>query len=83
MAGIKKQARKKPRINKNLKCSLCEEGVDEVSYKDTYRLSKFLSRRGKIIPKNRTGACAHHQTQIANAVKNARYMALIPYSSNI
>lgn len=83
MAGIKKKVKKKPRINRNLKCPLCEQGVAEVSYKDTYRIGKFLSRRGKIIPRLRTGVCSHHQLQIANAVKNARYVALLPYVSNI
>ncbi len=83
MAAPKKQQKKKVRINKNLRCQLCIEGISEVSYKDTYRISKFLSRRGKIIPRIRTGTCARHQNQIANAVKNARYMALLPYTNNI
>lgn len=83
MATLKKGQKKKIRINKNLKCSLCEEGIKETSYKDTYRLSKFLSRRGKIIARVRTGTCVKHQTQIGRAVKNARYMALLPYISNV
>ena len=83
MAPIKKNIKKKPRINKNLKCQLCEGGIAAISYKDTFRLNKFLTRRGKIIPRLRTGTCARHQLQIAEAVKNARYMALVPYSTNI
>lgn len=83
MVSRKKNVKKKIRINKNLKCPLCEAGVQDVSYKDTYRIGKFLSRRGKLISRVRTGACAHHQLLLARAVKNARYMALLPYSSNI
>lgn len=82
MVTNKKYVKKKPRINKNLKCPLCELGIDEVLYTDIYRLEKFLSRRGKIIPRLRTGVCARHQRNLSNSVKNARYMALLAFSSN-
>lgn len=83
MATQKKNVKKKPRINRNLKCTLCADGIQELSYKDVYRLNRFLTRRGKIVGRLRTGTCAKHQLQIVNAVKNARYMALIPYSTSL
>ena len=83
MAAFKKPAKRKPRINKNLKCALCSEGVKEVAYKDVYRLNKFLTRRGKIIARVRTGNCYKHQNQLAQAVKIARFMALLPYTSTV
>ena len=72
--------KKKKKIIKGLKCTLCLGGVQEVTYKDIYRLKKFVSRRGKIVPRARTGNCAKHQRNITSAIKRARYMALMPYS---
>jgi len=62
-----------------LKCSLCESGVKDVTYKDVYQLKKFTSVRGKIIAKEKSGACARHQRQLAKAIKRARYVGLLPY----
>lgn len=62
------------------KCSLCEAG-GVVDYKDVYRLKRFTSRRGRMIPRSRSGLCSKHQRQIAVAIKRARHMALLPYVS--
>jgi len=62
------------------KCSLCESG-GAVDYKDVYRLKRFTSRRGRMIPKSRSGLCSMHQRQISQAIKRARNMALLPYIS--
>ena len=77
-----KKIKKKKRIIKGLKCTLCSSGIKEVSYKDVYRLKKFVSRRGKIVPRVRTGNCAKHQRNITLSIKRARYMALMPYTLN-
>ncbi len=55
--------------------------VDKVDYKDTALLRKFISDRGKIRARRVTGNCTQHQRDIAMAVKNAREMALLPYTS--
>lgn len=62
-------------------CFFCSEKVDYIDYKDVNLLKKFLSEKGKIRPRRVTGNCAQHQKRLALAIKNAREMALIPYTS--
>jgi small subunit ribosomal protein S18 len=62
-------------------CIFCKERLDHVDYKDTTMLRRFVSERGKIRARRVTGNCAQHQRAVATAVKNAREMALLPYSS--
>ena len=62
-------------------CIFCKERLDHVDYKDTAMLRKFVSERGKIRARRVTGNCAQHQRAVATAVKSAREMALLPYSS--
>ncbi|MCG0277654.1 MAG: 30S ribosomal protein S18 [Thermanaeromonas sp.] len=54
--------------------------IDQVDYKDVNRLRKFLTERGKIIPRRITGNCARHQRQLTRAIKRARIMALLPFT---
>ncbi|MFA5623094.1 MAG: 30S ribosomal protein S18 [Candidatus Dojkabacteria bacterium] len=63
----------------DLSCPLCDSGVKDISYRDVYQLKKFTSVRGKIISTEKSGACHKHQKQLKNAIKRARYMALLPY----
>lgn len=60
-------------------CSFCAEKVEEINFKDTIKLKRYLSERGKIIPRRITGNCAIHQRKLAKAIKVAREVALIPY----
>ncbi len=60
-------------------CKLCERSIPRIDYKDEQLLSRFMTDRGKILPRRATGSCAPHQRQIAAAVKRARYLALVPY----
>ena len=62
-------------------CQFCKDKVDRVAYKDVVTLRKFVSERGKIRARRVTGNCVQHQRDVASAVKNAREMALLPYSS--
>ena len=50
-----------------------------VDYKDVMIVSKYINEKGKILPRRMTGACAKHQRHIANQIKRARFMALLPY----
>lgn len=59
-------------------CEFCAENLDFIDYKDTSRLSKFLTDRAKIITRRSAGTCARHQRELATALKRARYMALLP-----
>jgi small subunit ribosomal protein S18 len=78
----KKNMRRRRKIVQNLKCPLCESGVKTVTYKDVYQLKKFTSVRGKIISVEKSGACHRHQKMLKRAIKRARFMSLLPYSSN-
>ncbi len=62
------------------KCLLCQEGVQGVDYKDVITLKRFLTSRGKILARTKTGVCARHQRSLSRAVKRARHVALIPYT---
>ncbi len=60
-------------------CYFCKNKIDHVDYKDVELLRKYVSANGKIIPRRVTGTCAKHQRVLANAIKNSREMALLPY----
>jgi small subunit ribosomal protein S18 len=62
-------------------CVFCKEKVSYIDYKDTALLRKFISDRGKIRARRVSGNCTQHQRDVATAVKNAREMALLPYTS--
>lgn len=61
-------------------CRYCADKNLTIDYKDTDNLRYYLSERGKIVPRRISGTCATHQRQIAEAIKNARQIALLPYS---
>jgi small subunit ribosomal protein S18 len=62
-------------------CAFCKEDVKYVDYKDTALLRKYISDRGKIRARRVTGCCTRHQRDVATAIKNAREVALLPYTS--
>lgn len=74
MRRDKRKARKKV-------CAFCVDKIAAVDYKDVARLRKFTSERGKILPRRITGNCARHQRQLTMAIKRARHMALLPFST--
>jgi small subunit ribosomal protein S18 len=73
----------KPVLRKPKKkvCQFCRDNSTSVDYKDTALLRKFISDRGKIRARRVTGNCVQHQRDVATAIKNAREMALLPYTS--
>ena len=70
--NIKRPSRKKV-------CNFCVDKVVEIDYKDVNKLKKFITEKGKIVPRRMSGVCAKHQRELATAIKRARYMALLPY----
>lgn len=72
---IQKKAFYRPRRKTCIFCSKKEE----IDYKDIGKLSKFVSEKGKILPRRATGVCAKHQRELATAIKRAREMALLPF----
>ena len=70
----------RPMMRKRKKiCIFCADKVDYIDYKDTGKLRKFISERGKILPRRISGACAKHQRDLNTAIKRARQVALLPY----
>lgn len=61
-------------------CSFCVEHVDSIDYKDVYKLRKYVTERGKILPRRISGNCALHQRQLTTAIKRARNIALLPFT---
>ena len=69
------------RFRKKKVCSFCVDKIDHIDYKEYSRLRKFITERGKILPRRITGNCAKHQRQLTLAIKRARNVALLPYTA--
>ena len=74
MANDRMRPRKRRKV-----CSFCVDKITQIDYTDTAKLRRFLSERGKILPRRTTGTCAAHQRQLTTAIKRARHIALLPY----
>ncbi|EHQ92347.1 MULTISPECIES: 30S ribosomal protein S18 [Desulfosporosinus] len=61
-------------------CSFCVDKVESMDYKETHKVRKYVTDRGKILPRRISGNCAMHQRQVTLAIKRARSIALLPYS---
>jgi len=72
MARIKRGKRKA--------CVFCVDKIDLIDYKDVGKLRRFITERGKILPRRITGNCAKHQRELTRAIKRARNIALLPYT---
>lgn len=68
---------------KKRNCPFTEAGVKHIDYKDLETLNRFITERGKIIPRRITGVSARFQRKLVQAIKQARYMALLPFVSEI
>lgn len=62
-------------------CAFCVDRVESIDYKDFAKLRKYLTERGKIISRRASGTCARHQHELTVAIKRARHLALLPYTS--
>ncbi|MFV0527531.1 MAG: 30S ribosomal protein S18 [Lachnospiraceae bacterium] len=71
--------RKRPGNRRKKVCVFCGKEQNEISYKDVNKLKRFISERGKILPRRVTGNCAKHQRAVTVAVKRARHIAIMPY----
>lgn len=77
---------KRPPFNKNVRrmprrkvCKFCVDKMDKIDYKDVLTLKRFVTEKGKIIPRRQTGVCAKHQRVLATAIKRSRIAALMPF----
>lgn len=72
---------KKPmrRMSRKKVCAFCVEKAEHIDYKDVNKLKKFVTEKGKILPRRMTGVCAKHQRALSEAIKKARIVALLPF----
>ena len=63
-------------------CGFCVDKVENIDYKDIARLRRYMSERGKSLPRRVTGTCARHQRELTVAIKRARHLALLPYTAD-
>jgi small subunit ribosomal protein S18 len=75
-SGPKKQFYRRRKV-----CKFCEEKIDIIDYKDARLVGGFISERGKILPRRLTGTCSAHQRSLSLAIKRARNIALLPFST--
>ncbi|NLV82035.1 MAG: 30S ribosomal protein S18 [Synergistaceae bacterium] len=73
----RKRRKRRPKV-----CNFCVDKIGHVDYKEIEKLKKYITERGKIVPRRVTGACAKHQRQITRAIKRARLIALLPFSQD-
>lgn len=76
--NVKRQKNRRP---KKRVCTFCVDKVEHIDYKDVFKLRKYITERGKILPRRISGNCAKHQRQVTVAIKRARHIALLPYSA--
>ncbi|HNX28184.1 MAG TPA: 30S ribosomal protein S18 [Syntrophomonadaceae bacterium] len=72
---------KKDRRKKRRQCNFCADKIESIDYKEIPKLRRYITERGKILPRRITGNCANHQRQLTVAVKRARVVALLPYTA--
>ncbi|MBC5799095.1 MAG: 30S ribosomal protein S18 [Candidatus Eremiobacteraeota bacterium] len=77
----KRNNAKKERRPKRKVCTFCSDKLPDINYKDATRLRKYISERGKILPRRISGNCAKHQRLLTVAVKRARVIAFLPFVS--
>lgn len=75
---VKRPAGKKS-VSRKKVCIFCVDKIDSVDYKDVAKLRKYITEKGKIVPRRMSGVCAKHQRIVTEAIKRAREMALLPY----
>ncbi|MDL2297564.1 30S ribosomal protein S18 [Synergistaceae bacterium OttesenSCG-928-D05] len=73
----RKRRKRRPKV-----CHFCVDKVSNVDYKDVEKLKKYVTDRGKIVPRRVTGTCAKHQRQLTRAIKRARIIALLPFTAD-
>lgn len=68
-------------LNKDRYCYFCVNAIKDIEYKQWQTLQRFTSSYGKIVPRRRSGVCMKHQRKLAQAIKRARFMALLPFTT--
>jgi len=75
--NFRKRRKRRPKV-----CHYCADKVSGIDYKESEKLRRYITERGKIVPRRVTGTCAKHQRQLTRAIKRARFLALLPFTSD-
>lgn len=75
------KVKKAKRVQKKKVCQFCVDKAEQIDYKDVTKLRRYVTEKGKIIPRRISGVCAMHQRELTTAIKRARYMALLPFKA--
>ncbi|MDO4953473.1 MAG: 30S ribosomal protein S18 [Synergistaceae bacterium] len=73
----RKHRKRRPKV-----CHFCADKIENIDYKEADKLKRYVTERGKIVPRRVTGTCAKHQRQLTRAIKRARIIALLPYTAD-
>jgi small subunit ribosomal protein S18 len=76
-SNFRKRRKRRPKV-----CHYCVDKVSNIDYKEAEKLRRYITDRGKIVPRRVTGTCAKHQRQLTGAIKRARFLALLPFTSD-
>jgi small subunit ribosomal protein S18 len=74
-----------PRVEKRMRkkvCKFCVDRVEEITLRDERRLARYVTDRGKIVPRRVSGTCARHQRALTRIMKQARFLAIVPYTAD-
>lgn len=75
------KTKKIKRVQKKKVCQFCIDKVEHIDYKDVTKLRRYITEKGKIVPRRTSGVCAMHQRELTTAIKRARYMVLLPFKA--
>ena len=77
----RKEGQRRTLFRRRKVCKFCADKIDDINYKDVKLLGPFVPERGKILPRRISGTCAMHQRKLQTAIKRARQLALLPYTT--
>ena len=81
-AGDKEKGQRRTLFRRRKVCKFCADKIDYIDYKDVKLLQQFIPERSKILPRRISGTCATHQRSLQQAIKRARHLALIPFTTD-
>ena len=79
--NVEEKVKRVRRAPKKKVCAFCVEKAEEIDYKDVAKLKRYITEKGKIIPRRTSGTCAEHQRALGTAIRRARVMALLPFKA--
>ena len=80
--GDKEKGQRRTLFRRRKVCKFCADKIDDINYKDVKLIGPFVPERGKILPRRISGTCAMHQRRLMRAIKRARLVALLPYTTD-